>query len=608
MITVFAFGLWSFVLLGACGVFWGFQQRKFLGRGRFILTSKHRPGERLTVYPGQTWDFDGVLVHGRTWADESNLTGESQPVAKGPGDPVFAGTRNLHGTVETQVEQVGSDTVLALIVSLVRSHQPRGLFQGEMMRRLGLSVAGVTVAAGVVAGISGVTDALWAWIALAWVGTPLASELGLFFWRQRAFSWAAKRGVLFKKNSAFKELAAVKFVYFDKTGTLTQGRPEASALEAFGDFNYLELLSWAAAVEKDSEHPLGRAVVERAQREKLPIPLAENVTDVVGKGREGILEGRLIRVGSRDFHEPTEWPTPVYEKRWLSQARTLLYVTRDGVPVGVIACEDPIRPEAAGAVLRLQKAGIGVGLLTGDKEGPARALAERMGLENWEFSVTPEQKAQRILAHAGGAAFVGDGVNDAPALSGASPGVAMGKGAVLARRAGTIVLLNESLTAFTEAVFWTRLVEARTAQIPLWSKRLSFVLVVAVLVAGFWGGWDKMGLQAASLGALGLLWPLFLPGLKKEFQEPVSEQQIEAAVQSRSPKEPLMVKKIYIDGMSCAHCATRIEKAIAALEGVSSVKVDLAGRFAEVETAHELDMASLQGAVDAAGYHVVKQA
>ncbi|NNM66586.1 MAG: hypothetical protein HKM06_01100, partial [Spirochaetales bacterium] len=121
MITAFAFGIWGLVLLGACGVFWVFQQKKFQGRGRLVVASKHRPGEKLTVYPGQNWDFDGVVVHGRTWADESNLTGEADPVAKGPGDKVFAGTRNLHGTVETLVERVGPDTILAQIVSLVRS-------------------------------------------------------------------------------------------------------------------------------------------------------------------------------------------------------------------------------------------------------------------------------------------------------------------------------------------------------------------------------------------------------------------------------------------------------------------------------------------------------
>ncbi len=431
-------------------------------------TAQLRVGDRVAVRPGERIAVDGRVVEGRAHVDESMLSGEPLPVLKEPGDTVVGATVDQDGRLVVEATSVGRDTVLARIVALVESAQSGKLPIQRLADRVVrvfspavLAVALMAFAAWLILGAP-IDVALTAAVAVLVVACPCAMGLATPAAIMVGTGRAAELGVLFRKGEALETLAHVDTVLFDKTGTLTEGRPTLVAVEGPQADQALRL---AAALEASSEHPLGRAIVEAAEKAGGARPAVEDFRARPGYGVEGRVEGRRVWVGARRFLEREgvvgaegEGGLSTRASALESEGATVVFVAADGQPLGILAIADRIKPEAPALVHALKTHGLHVALVTGDARRTAASVAATIGIEEVHAEVLPEDKARLVheLQRDGRrVAFVGDGINDAPALAQADVGIALAGGTDIAVEAADVTLtrgrLGEVLTAWTVA-------------------------------------------------------------------------------------------------------------------------------------------------------------
>ncbi|MEU4450255.1 copper-translocating P-type ATPase [Nocardioides sp. NPDC023903] len=449
-------------------------------------------GDRLRVRPGEKVPVDGAVLEGRSALDESLVTGESMPVTKQAGDAVIGGTINTTGALLIDAQRVGTDTVLARIVALVaeaqRSRAP--------IQRTADRVAGIFVPA--VIGIALLAFAVWflvgpdprfahgmiAAVAVLIIACPCALGLATPISIKVGVGRGAERGVLIKNAEALERMEKVEVVVVDKTGTLTEGRPAVTAVEVADPSgpSVEELLRLAAAVERASEHPLARAIVEAAQARELILPEVTDFDSPVGRGVVGTVEGRRIRLGSSEFlageHvDAGSLAEPAEQLR--AQGATAIFLSVDQNVAAVLAIADPVKETTPAAVADLASQGVEVVMLTGDNRTTAEAVARTLGIEHVEAGVLPDRKAevvQRIQAEGKVVAMAGDGVNDAPALAAADVGLAMSSGTDVALESAGVTLLNGDLMGIARA----RRLSARTMR----NIRQNLVFAFVYNVAG----------------------------------------------------------------------------------------------------------------------------
>jgi Cu+-exporting ATPase len=435
-------------------------------------------GDVVRVRPGEAVATDGVVVAGASALDESLLSGESLPVEKGPGDPVTGGTVNRTGAFTFRVTRVGRDTALEQIVRLVREAQGGKPPIQRLADRVASVFVPVVLAVGVAAfaawGVLGpeprLNHALQALVTVLIIACPCALGLATPTAILVATGRAAERGILVRDGGTFEVAERVTTVLFDKTGTLTEGRPEVVE-SAFREREPQRYVAWAAAVERHSEHPVARAVVAFARRAGLAVPDAERFESVPGRGVAGVVhaeDGSAVDVfvGTAAFlRERGVDPAPVEEPARVFAARgtsPLLVAVDDAAgrrAVGAIAVGDAVKPGARDAVARVRALGLSVALVSGDRAETARATAAAVGIDRVLAEVSPAQKAAEVarLQAAGEVVmFVGDGVNDGPALAQADVGVSLGAGADVAREASDLTLLGDDLSRVSEAVLLSR--------------------------------------------------------------------------------------------------------------------------------------------------------
>ena len=421
-------------------------------------------GDRVVVRPGERMPVDGRVAAGRAHVDESMLTGEPLPVAKESGNRVVGGTVNQDGRLVVEATSVGRDTVLAQIIRLVESAQTGKLpIQGVADRVVGVFTPAVILIAltafAIWLAVAGnVSVALVAAVSVLVVACPCAMGLATPAAIMVGTGRAAELGVLFRKGEALETLSKVDTVLFDKTGTLTEGRP---ALVASAGPAPEEALRLAAALESASEHPLGRAILAAARERGLAIEAVADFRAVAGHGIAGQVAGRTVRVGTRRFLEQEGVDTAALAGGAAAlegAGRTVVYVAADGTAIGLLAIADPVKPEAHAVVRALQRDGVAVAMVTGDARGTAEAVAARLGIGAVHAEVLPQDKAGVVaeLQRAGHrVAFVGDGINDAPALARADVGIALATGTDIAIEAADVTLtrgqLSEVVTAMTTA-------------------------------------------------------------------------------------------------------------------------------------------------------------
>ncbi|MDA8389737.1 MAG: heavy metal translocating P-type ATPase [Gammaproteobacteria bacterium] len=424
--------------------------------------------DRLAIYPGERIPADGVVEEGASEVDESMLTGEPLPVAKHVGDDVVGGTINHHGRLIVRVKHAGRDSVLARIVQLVESAQ------GSKLPIQGLADRVVRIFTPVVLAIAIITFTLW-WllgappalttalvsaVAVLVVACPCAMGLATPAAIMVGSGRAAELGVLFREGVSLETLSHVDTVAFDKTGTLTIGRPQVVATEPSAEAN--TILMWAAAVEQASEHPLGQAIVAHARGIGLAIPPVHDAAAQPGAGMTGRVDHVPVVAGTAELLEGHGFGVAP----WRAQARalehaghTVIYVGRGDTVLGLVALADVVRPEARQTVESLQHLGLRVGMITGDNRNTAEAVGKSLGVDWIEAQVKPDGKAALIAAmqkQGRRVAFVGDGINDAPALAQSDVGLAIGSGTDIAMEAAAVVLNRRHLSAVVDAVRLSR--------------------------------------------------------------------------------------------------------------------------------------------------------
>ena len=451
-------------------------------------------GDILAVRPGDTIPVDGVVIEGSSYVDESMLTGEPVPVAKGPGDEVVGGTGNQRGALRFRATKVGAETALARIVAMVRDAQSSQApaqrladVAGKYLVIVALASGVVTFLAWLVFGHQGVAFALSAAVAAIVIACPDALALATPTAITVGVGRAARAGVLFRNATVLEAAAQVDTVVFDKTGTLTEGRPSVTDIIPAAGVVEAEILRLAAAADAQSEHPIAMAVVEAARKRALTVDPPSHFEAVPGHGVQATVGGRVVLVGNRRLLE-RNGVAPGLEREaegLRAEAKTALFVAADGRILGLLAVADRIRPTAKSAVAALHDRGIRILLLTGDSRATAEAVAHALGIDEVRAEVLPGDKAaevKRLEEQGRRLAMVGDGVNDAPALAAANVGIAIGAGTEVAIETAGIILMKDDPADVPAALVLAGRVHRKIKQNLFWAA--IYNLIAIPLAAG----------------------------------------------------------------------------------------------------------------------------
>ncbi|MEN3146790.1 heavy metal translocating P-type ATPase [Neorhizobium sp. IRAMC:178] len=482
-----------------------------------IPTEQVIAGDVLVIRPGERIPVDGTVIDGSSNVDESMISGEPLPVAKAVGATVVGGTINKTGAFRFRADKVGRDTMLAQIIRMVEQAQGSKLpIQGLVDRVTALFVPAVIVLAALTFAVwfflgpePALTHALVNAVAVLIIACPCAMGLAVPTSIVVGGGRAAELGVLFRKGEALQELRNVQLVVVDKTGTITKGRPELTDLVTAEGFGQDEVLALVASVEAQSEHPIAEAIVKAAEAKGLTVPKAENFASVTGYGIEAEVGGRKISVGADRFMEKLGLSVEMFAEaaaRLGDEGKTPLYAAVDGKLAAVIAVADPLKPSSRDAIKALQAMGVEVAMVTGDNRRTAEAIARQVGIRQVVAEVLPEGKVKAIHEmRAGGKklAFVGDGINDAPALAEADIGIAIGTGTDVAIESADVVLVGGELSGAVSAIAMSRATMTNIKQNLFWAFGYNVALIpvaAGVLYPAF--GWLLSPMIAAGAMAL----------------------------------------------------------------------------------------------------------
>lgn len=591
-------------------------------------------GDIFLVKPGESIPVDGQVLEGESAVDESALTGESLPVDKRTGDQISAATINQNGALTCRATRVGKDTTLQQIIDMVEN----AVATKAPIAQIADKVSGVFVP--VVITLAVITGLIWlalgasAGKALSYaisvlviscpcslgLATPVAIMVGN--------GMGARQGILFKNATSLEQTGKVDFVVLDKTGTVTEGKPRVTDLYPAEGVSTQELLYTAAALEGLSEHPLARAVCEYAREEQITIQSVENFRALPGWGVEGVIEGEQAAGGSGALFKERGLLTESMRtagEQMAEEGKTPLYFAAGGRMMGMIAVADVVKTDSAQAIKELRNMGIQVVMLTGDNRRTAQAIGRQVGLNEVVSDVLPGDKESviRKLSEYGRVAMVGDGINDAPALTRADVGIAIGAGADVALDAADIVLMKSQLTDVSSAIRLSRQVLKNIHENLFWAffyNCIGIPLAAGVLIPVLGLSLNPMFAAAAmSLSSFcvvtnALRLNLFAIGSdrrdrkKKEIPMPefiaVYDKKEENQKEEKKMAEQI-VKTLGIEGMMCAHCQAHVQKALESVKGVSKVEVSLEDNKATVTMEAEVGEQALIDAVAEAGYKAV---
>jgi Cu+-exporting ATPase len=449
-----------------------------------------QPGDVLMVRPGERIAVDGEVLEGGSRVDESMLTGEPAPVAKAAGDAVTGGTVNGAGSFSFRASRVGADTTLAQIIRMVEAAQGAKLPIQGLVDRITLwfvpavmAVAALAVVAWLLLGPEpALTLALVAGVSVLIVACPCAMGLATPTSIMVGTGRAAEMGVLFRKGDALQALSGVRVVALDKTGTVTEGRPELTDLRCAEGFDRAGVLRRVAAVEARSEHPVAEAILRAARAEGLEPASAQGFASITGHGVEGMVEGARVLVGNGRFmaREGIDTAALAAEEEALARrGRTALYAAVDGRLAALIGVADPVKPASRAAVAALKAQGLTVAMITGDRRATAEAIAAETGIDRVIGDVLPGGKVEALdaLRETGPVAFVGDGINDAPALAHAEVGIAIGTGTDVAIESADVVLMSGDLRGVVNALEVSRRTMSNIRQNLFWAFAYNTALI-----------------------------------------------------------------------------------------------------------------------------------
>jgi P-type Cu2+ transporter len=422
------------------------------GSQQDVAVSDIRPGDRVLVKPGERVPCDGVIVEGRTSLDESMLTGESRPVARQPGDQVIGGAVNGEGAITVRIEKTGRDTYLSQVIDMVSRAQASRSRTQDLANRAALWLTFVAIGAGALtlavwlSTDRGFAFAIERMVTVMVIACPHALGLAVPLVVAVSTTLAARNGLLIRDRAAFERGRELQAVVFDKTGTLTRGRFGVTDVVPLADANEREVLRLAAALESQSEHPIARGIVRRAEELSLPVERVTDFRNITGQGALArIRDDEIAVVGPGYLDQQGIDVDRLRLADLTAQSKTLVYVLRRGRPLGAIALADVVRPESRAAIAKLKAMGVKCMMLTGDSRAVAKSVAAELGLDDYFAEVLPAGKADKIRevkSRGLTVAMVGDGVNDAPALVESDLGIAVGAGTNVAIESADVVLVR----------------------------------------------------------------------------------------------------------------------------------------------------------------------
>ena len=575
-----------------------------------------KSGDIFVVRPGENVPVDGIVLDGNSAVNESALTGESIPVDKAAGDKVSAATLNQSGFIRCRATRVGEDTTLSQIIQMVSdaaatkapiakiADKVSGVFVPAV-----ITIAVVTVIGWLLAGETA-GFALARGISVLVISCPCALGLATPVAIMAGNGKGAKSGILFKTAASLEAAGRTQIIALDKTGTITSGEPVVTdIIPADPSVSDNELLKFAAAVEEKSEHPLARAIIRKAKEEKIE---PEEVTDfsaVVGNGLKGVLRGNEIAAGNLKFIEKTAEISDDIRKiadELSKKGKTPLFFAESGSLLGIIAVADTIKEDSAQAVKQLRNMGIKVVMLTGDNEQTAKAIGKQAGVDEVIAGVLPDGKESviRNLKRHGKTAMVGDGINDAPALTRADTGIAIGAGTDVAIDAADVVLVKSRLIDVPAAIRLSRATLTNIHENLFWAF---FYNVIGIpLAAGLWYpllGWKlnpMFGAAAMSLSSFCVVTNALRLNLCKVYDSKRDKK----IKQIKESEEKNMTKTLNVEGMMCGHCEARVKKALEALDAVDEAVVSHTDGTAVVTLNAEVSDDLLKETVEAQDYKV----
>ncbi len=584
------------------------------GQERTVPIGDVKQGDLFVVRPGENIPVDGVVLEGHSAVNESALTGESIPVDKAEGDAVSAATVNQSGFLRCQATRVGEDTTLSQIIRMVSDAAATKAPIAKVADR----VSGVFVP--VVIAIALIATAVWLatgadfgyalarGISVLVISCPCALGLATPVAIMVGNGKGAKNGILFKTAVSLEEAGKVRVVALDKTGTITTGQPRVTDVLPAPGVTDEQLIAAAYALEQKSEHPLAHAVVERAQNLGLKAQEVSDFAALPGNGLTAMLDGEALSGGSLAFisgRTEVSGDMRAQADHLSGEGKTPLLFSRGGRLLGMIAVADAIKPESPQAVRELQNMGIRVVMLTGDNQRTAEAIGRQAGVDQVIAGVLPDGKESviRSLQSQGKVAMVGDGINDAPALTRADIGIAIGAGTDVAIDAADVVLMNSHLTDVPAAIRLSRATLRNIHENLFWA--FIYNIIGIPLAAGVFIpllGWQlnpMFGAAAMSLSSFCVV----SNALRLNLFDPHSARKDHKIKFAKEPKT--MQKTLKIEGMMCTHCSGRVKKALEELPGVVSAEVSHESGTAVVTMSAPVDDATLKKAVEDQGYQVV---
>jgi len=592
-----------------------------------------RIGDTFIVRPGESIPVDGIVISGESAVNEAALTGESLPVDKAPGSHVSAATLNQHGALTCEATRVGNDTTLSQIIEMVEN----AAATKAPIAKIADKVSGIFVPT--VISIAAVVLVIWLLagkdfgyslaraISVLVISCPCALGLATPVAIMVGSGLGAKHGILFKTAASLEAAGRTQFVVLDKTGTVTVGHPSVTDILPADGISREKLLSIAAALEENSEHPLARAIREKAQEENSAVPVMERFAALPGHGVRGELEGKTALGGNAALmREKRLLSSQMQEEgeKLSSQGKTPLYFAVGKQLLGIIAVADTVKPDSAKAIRELIEMGVQPIMLTGDNRRTAEAIAAQVGVSAVVSDVLPGDKEAvvRKLSEFGKVAMVGDGINDAPALTRADTGIAIGAGADVALDAADVVLMKSSLLDVSAAIRLSRQVLRNIHQNLFWAffyncigipvAAGALIPLLGIQLSPMLGA-AAMSLSSFCVVSNALRLNLFRPhdATARSHRKPLPLPEFLFGMTDKNePVEPEttevneMIKTLHIDGMMCMRCVAHVEKALKAVEGVTDVQVSLEENKAVVILGQPLDSAVLKKAVEDEDYVV----
>lgn len=591
------------------------------GKEERVSIEQVRKGDIFLVRPGENIPADGRILEGNSAVNEAALTGESIPVDKKEGDLVSAATVNQSGFLKCEATRVGEDTTLSQIIQMVSdaaatkapiakvADKVSGVFVPVVM-----AVAAVTVIVWLLAGQS-IGFALARGIAVLVISCPCALGLATPVAIMVGNGMGAKHGILFKTAVSLEETGKTEIVALDKTGTITNGKPAVTDILPSDGVAEEELLAFAYALEQKSEHPLAHAVVQRAKSQgNIPSYSVSDFQAVPGNGLTGTWQGMKLAGGNLNFiREQAEISEKMKlaAEQFAGEGKTPLFFAKEGKLAGVIAVADVIKEDSPQAIRELQNMGIHVVMLTGDNERTAKAIGAQAGVDEVIAGVLPEGKEStiRALKKKGKVAMVGDGINDAPALTRADIGIAIGAGTDVAIDAADVVLMKSRLSDVPAAIRLSRVTLRNIHENLFWAF---FYNVIGIpLAAGVWYplfGWKlnpMFGAAAMSLSSFCVVTNALRLNLFR-LEDAGKDKKRNRHKNQKKEEELIMQKTMKIEGMMCGHCEATVKKTLEAIQGVEEAVVSHEAGTAVVTLSEEVLPDVLKEAVEAKDYQVTE--